>query len=33
MYAQADLVVDQVLIGWYGALAVETMAMGKPVIA
>lgn len=33
MYAEADVVVDQVLIGWYGALAVETMAMGKPVIA
>lgn len=33
MYANADLVVDQILIGWYGALAVETMAMGKPVIA
>jgi hypothetical protein len=33
MYADADLVVDQVLVGWYGALAVETMAMGKPVIA
>jgi len=33
MYAEADLVIDQILIGWYGALAVETMAMGKPVIA
>jgi hypothetical protein len=32
-YAEADLVVDQVLCGWYGALAVETMALGKPVIA
>jgi hypothetical protein len=29
-YAAADLVVDQVLCGWYGGLAVETMAMGKP---
>ncbi len=29
---QADLVVDQLLIGWYGALAVEAMAMGKPVL-
>jgi glycosyltransferase involved in cell wall biosynthesis len=30
--AQADLVVDQLLIGWYGALTVEAMAMGKPVL-
>lgn len=29
----ADLVVDQLLIGWYGGLAVEAMQMGKPVIA
>jgi hypothetical protein len=33
VYRAADLVIDQVLIGWYGALAVETMKMGKPVIA
>jgi hypothetical protein len=33
MYAQADLIVDQILVGWYGALAVETMLMGKAVIA
>jgi hypothetical protein len=33
VYKQADLVIDQVLIGWYGAFAVETMMMGKPVIA
>lgn len=33
IYKQADLVIDQVLIGWYGAFAVETMLMGKPVIA
>lgn len=33
VYKQADLVIDQVLIGWYGAFAVETMLMGKPVIA
>jgi glycosyltransferase involved in cell wall biosynthesis len=32
LIAQADLVVDQLLIGWYGALAVEAMAMGKPVL-
>lgn len=29
---RADLVVDQLLIGWYGALAVEAMALGKPVL-
>lgn len=28
----ADLVVDQLLCGWYGGLAVEAMALGKPVI-
>src|SRR5262245_16678729 len=27
----ADLVIDQLLAGWYGGIAVETMAMGKPV--
>lgn len=32
-YAEADLVIDQVLVGWYGGLAVEVMKMGKPVIA
>ncbi len=31
-YQQADLVVDQLRIGWYGAFAVEVMAMGKPVV-
>jgi len=29
---QADLVVDQLLVGWYGGFAIETMAMGKPTI-
>jgi hypothetical protein len=29
---QADIVVDQLLIGWYGALAVEAMALEKPVL-
>lgn len=33
LYRQADLVVDQLLIGWYGAFAVEAMLLGKPVIA
>lgn len=31
VYEKADLVIDQVKIGWYGGLAVEVMAMGKPV--
>ena len=30
---RADLVVDQLLAGWYGGLAVEAMALGKPVLA
>jgi len=33
IYAEADLVVDQILIGWYGGFAVEAMKMGKPVMA
>ena len=32
MYRRADLLVDQLLCGWYGGLAVELMALGKPVI-
>jgi hypothetical protein len=32
-YRAADVVVDQLKIGWYGGFAVELMAMGKPVIA
>jgi hypothetical protein len=28
----ADLVIDQLLIGWYGGMAVEAMALGKPVL-
>ena len=31
IYKQADLVIDQVLTGWYGSFAVEAMKMGKPV--
>ena len=31
LYEEADLVIDQVLIGWYGGFAVEVMKMGKPV--
>ncbi len=30
LYKEADLVIDQVLIGWYGAFGVEVMKMGKP---
>lgn len=32
LYASADLAVDQLLAGFYGAFAVELMALGKPVI-
>ena len=32
VYRTADLVIDQVLAGWYGGFAVEAMAMGKPVL-
>jgi len=31
--ARAHLVVDQLLLGWYGGLAVEAMALGKPALA
>ncbi len=31
LYQQADLFIDQVLLGWYGAVAVEVMKMGIPV--
>jgi glycosyltransferase involved in cell wall biosynthesis len=33
LYKQADIVIDQLRIGWYGVLAVEAMALGKTVIA
>ena len=32
-YIEADLVVDQLLAGWYGGFAIEAMALGKPVVA
>ena len=32
IYRTADIVIDQVLSGWYGGFAVEAMAMGKPVM-
>ena len=31
--ARAHLVVDQLLLGWYGGLSVEAMALGKPTLA
>ena len=30
--AQADVLVDQLHIGWYGGVAVEAMALGRPVL-
>ena len=30
--AQADIVVEQLIYGWYGSTFVETSALGKPVI-
>ena len=30
--ARADVVVDQLVLGWYGGLAVEAMALGRPVL-
>jgi glycosyltransferase involved in cell wall biosynthesis len=30
---QADVYVDQLLVGWYGGTAVEAMALGRPVVA
>jgi hypothetical protein len=32
IYEKADLVIDQILAGWYGGLAVECMALSKPVV-
>jgi glycosyltransferase involved in cell wall biosynthesis len=31
--AEADVVVDQLLVGWYGGFAVEVMASSRPVVA
>jgi glycosyltransferase involved in cell wall biosynthesis len=31
-FAQADIIVDQLNAGWYGVFAIESMAMGKPVV-
>jgi hypothetical protein len=32
LFEQADLIVDQLILGWYGGIAVEFMALGKPVV-
>jgi glycosyltransferase involved in cell wall biosynthesis len=32
-YRKCDVLVDQLYAGWYGGVAVEAMALGKPVIA
>ncbi len=32
-YAKADIVVDQLLVGWHGIVTLEAMALGKPVVA
>ena len=31
-YARADIVIDQLEVGWHGVFAIEAMAFGKPVI-
>lgn len=31
-YESVDVLIDQLFAGWYGALAVEAMALGKPVL-
>ena len=31
-YAKADVVLDQLRIGWYGMFAIESMALAKPVV-
>lgn len=33
IYEDVDILVDQLFAGWYGGLALECMALGKPVIA
>jgi hypothetical protein len=33
IYERADVVIDQLVLGWYGGVAVEAMALGTPVIA
>ena len=31
-YSEADVIVDQLRIGWYGMFAIESMALAKPVV-
>jgi hypothetical protein len=31
-YAVADVIVDQLKIGWYGMFAIESMALAKPIV-
>jgi glycosyltransferase involved in cell wall biosynthesis len=31
-YQEIDLFVDQLVIGWYGVVSLEVMALGKPII-
>jgi glycosyltransferase involved in cell wall biosynthesis len=31
-YARADIVIDQLQAGWHGVFALESMALGKPVV-
>ena len=31
-YQEIDLFIDQLVIGWYGVVSLEVMALGKPVI-
>lgn len=33
IYEDCDIVVDQILTGWYGVLSVEGMALGKAVLS
>lgn len=33
LYRVADVIVDQLRIGWYGVLAMEAMKLGKPVVS
>lgn len=32
IYETIDILIDQIFAGWYGGLAVEVMALGKPVL-
>jgi glycosyltransferase involved in cell wall biosynthesis len=32
LFERADLLIDQLWLGWYGGLAVELMALGRPVV-